>query len=288
MKIKKYIEYIIEMERFKSNSSRTGSTKEYDVIFDEPSSAKSPSAGIMLKNLLKKKEFEEELGRSFTLSDLTNATKEEKKRYKLEIAINNLGFLNSEAKKGELRCEYCNEGLLTIYGFGKEFRKEDGATADHKIPISKGGPIFTYDNLAVACYDCNNKKSDIDYDVWLKMVADKQKLNESVNIKLLTYDDFHSKFDICIYREKFTDSEIDIFHDIRQDELIKSYYSNNDYQLIFYMFDCACYRIDKYTDEYYTLYAAGSKSKFNGKLLLIDGKDSFTFRNITQIIKDYL
>ena len=79
MRIKNYIEYITEMERFKSNSSRTGSTKEYDVVFDEPSSAKSPSAGIMLKNLLKKKEFEEELGRSFTLSDLTNATKEEKK-----------------------------------------------------------------------------------------------------------------------------------------------------------------------------------------------------------------
>ena len=54
------------------------------------------------------------------------------------------------------------------------------------------------------------------------------------------------------------------------------------------MFDGYCYRIDKYTDEYYTLYADGSKSKFNGKLLLIDGKDSFTFKNITQIIKDYL
>ncbi|MEZ4725333.1 MAG: HNH endonuclease [Candidatus Kapaibacterium sp.] len=45
------------------------------------------------------------------------------------------------------RCQYCgtNKGLLTI---------------DHIIPKSRGG-ASTWSNLTTACFECNNKKSNM-------------------------------------------------------------------------------------------------------------------------------
>jgi 5-methylcytosine-specific restriction endonuclease McrA len=90
-------------------------------------------------------------------------------------------------KEGELRCEYCDKGPLTIYDFTKrkgdpefignkyykfkeEFKKEDGATCDHKNPQGKGGDKFGYDNLAVCCYRCNQNKKSMSYEDWMKRI----------------------------------------------------------------------------------------------------------------------
>ena len=54
------------------------------------------------------------------------------------------------------------------YRFNQKFNPKDGATCDHRIPLSKGGDKIDYKNLAVCCYQCNQQKKNIDYDVWLK------------------------------------------------------------------------------------------------------------------------
>src|SRR5574343_2011081 len=248
MKISSFIEYIIEMEKVLSNRSATGKTKEYDVIFDEPESAKSPSSGILLRNILRKSEFDYKLKSNINFKEISKSTGKEKKLYKLEISKNNLKFLLDKEKEGELRCEYCNAGPLVVYGFYRAFNKKNGATADHKEPISKGGPIFDYDNLAVCCYWCNTKKDNMTYSDWMKlkdeMIKETLKIDkENYNIELIGIDDdgdypddynpefddndyndiFHTKLG-RVNREKITQEEYDIFERLVSDNIIRSYH----------------------------------------------------------------
>lgn len=169
--IKDFNDFVLEAIRYRTFSGDTSKVKnrlkEYDVLYDEPLDAKSPSAGVLLKNKLKGEEMMDlfdKIPDDVKKEDLMHIPK---KKRRLIILKNNTKFLKSEKLKGELRCEYCNEGPLRIYSMGQTFNEKDGATADHKIPISKGGDVFNFENLAVCCYKCNNKKADDDYETWI-------------------------------------------------------------------------------------------------------------------------
>lgn len=191
MKVKKYSEFILELHRITSSSSSSGRTKFIDWVHDDPSVAKSPSAGILLRKELSDIEFDE-LKSNINAPDwLLRAVQKDpskaNKLMKFKVTMNNLQFLKDKAKEGELRCEYCNKGPLIIYDinpgeitpemledpnlrFNAKFDKKDGATCDHKVPMDRGGDKFNYNNLAVSCYSCNNRKGNMAWEAWEKII----------------------------------------------------------------------------------------------------------------------
>jgi len=59
------------------------------------------------------------------------------------------------ARKQRFQCAYC--GIAQgAYRKGKRIK----TCVDHVIPLSKGGSPLEESNLALACYDCNQAKSD--------------------------------------------------------------------------------------------------------------------------------
>jgi len=70
-------------------------------------------------------------------------------------------FLRRFKKKngGKLHCEYCKRGPLKADN-GNFFSTLKNATIDHKVPLSKGGKRFDFDNMACSCEKCNRKKGD--------------------------------------------------------------------------------------------------------------------------------
>jgi hypothetical protein len=208
MKIKLYKDFLNEeLQKIISDQSGSGRTKYIDTIFNEPSSSKSPSSGILLRKQLRDQEFNDlknilsdEIKGSFKKGK-SRSSKEEK----FKITLNNLKFLKDKAKEGELHCEYCGKGPLVIYDFNPEnidsikisnpkfrfntkFNEKDGATCDHREPVSKGGDKFDYSNLAVSCYSCNKRKGNLTYSDWLK------RINESNSIEI----DEDEIFDILV------------------------------------------------------------------------------------------
>lgn len=181
--VKRYNEFINELHKVLSNQSGSGRTKEFDLIWDTPEDAKNLASGVLLKNDLKNKEFISLITSFKDFSEPENKMAKKTKEDKLKITINNLRFLKEkESELGELNCEYCGAGPLKVYDIEIDggriirsyFNPKDGATCDHKQPISKGGDWFNFDNLAVCCYDCNNKKEDRSYDDWMHFI-DKRK-----------------------------------------------------------------------------------------------------------------
>lgn len=185
--ILKFLQFINEeLTKIPFYSSNSGSTKLVYMIYDdEEPDSKSAASGILLKNQLREEEIESVVG--LLGGDVPEHYLKDPKFLKLLIVFNNLKFLKDKSKEGDLMCEYCNAGPLVIYDICrnsdnvKEFLKnpryrlnikfdpDDGATCDHKIPKSKGGDKFSYDNLAVCCYKCNQEKGDMDYDKWLSI-----------------------------------------------------------------------------------------------------------------------
>ena len=227
--IKFYKDFVNEeLKKIVSDQSGSGKTKYIDTIFSEPSSSKSASSGILLRKDLRDKEFDDlksilsdELSRSFRKGK-TN------KIDKFKITLNNLRFLKDKAKEGDLYCEYCQKGPLVIYDFNTDnidsmkinnpkfrfntkFNKKDGATCDHREPVSKGGDKFDYSNLAVSCYPCNKKKGNITYIEWLK------RLNESQDFYEIDVDeiedimiDIKSEFDINLSVVQTTSNRVQV------------------------------------------------------------------------------
>lgn len=198
MKIKSYIDFINEeLQRVVSDQSASGRTKSIDTIWDDPSSAKSPSSSVLLRKQLRDQEFDD-LKNMFSstgykdvpdwvIKDIIKKGVDETKFRKLIVTFNNLKFLKDKAKEGELRCEYCDKGPLVIYDFtstditpemlddpkfrfNQKFKESDGATCDHKQPMSKGGDKFDYSNLAVCCYDCNKRKGNMNWEEWKRLM----------------------------------------------------------------------------------------------------------------------
>lgn len=168
--LKEYAEYILEFRKIMTKRSASGSTREFDVVIDDPTSALSPSAGVLLRKKLADEEFQGMLDDKDFLQK-TNIDDIDPKRLRFEISKNNAKFLESKKSLGELRCEYCKKGPLKVYGFHEKFNKINGATADHRTPMSKGGAIFDFDNLAVCCHKCNQEKRNRDYDDWMDIIS---------------------------------------------------------------------------------------------------------------------
>ena len=232
MKIKLYKDFINEeLQKIISGRSDSGKTKYIDTIFSEPSSSKSPSSGILLRKQLRDQEFDDlknilsdEIESSFNKKRKSKSSKEEK----FKITLNNLKFLKDKAKEGELHCEYCGKGPLVIYDFNPEnidsikisnpkfrfntkFNEKDGATCDHREPVSKGGDKFDYSNLAVSCYPCNKKKGNIPYTEWLK------RLNESQDFSEIDVDeiedilaDVKNEFDLLLTVVKISPNQVQV------------------------------------------------------------------------------
>jgi 5-methylcytosine-specific restriction endonuclease McrA len=232
MKIKLYKDFLNEeLQKIISGRSDSGKTKYIDTIFSEPSSSKSSSSGILLRKQLRDQEFDDlknilsdEIENSFNKKGKSRSSKEEKFR----ITLNNLKFLKDKAKEGELHCEYCGKGPLVIYDFNPEnidsikisnpkfrfntkFNEKDGATCDHREPVSKGGDKFDYSNLAVSCYPCNKRKGNITYIEWLK------RLNESQDFYEIDVDeiedimlDIKNEFDLNLSVVQMTSNRVQV------------------------------------------------------------------------------
>ena len=132
--------------------SLSGSTIFMHSIFMEPSSSKCFSSLLLLTNLYKELDPDE--------------IEKRERRFRL-IALSR-GFLSSVlAKEGHLKCTYCPKDNLQIEFEGMKVPKNIMATTDHIVAISKGGAIYDYENLCVACAKCNNKKGDKDLQTFL-------------------------------------------------------------------------------------------------------------------------
>jgi 5-methylcytosine-specific restriction endonuclease McrA len=181
-----YKEFILEKESFVSSKSNSGSTVEKDIVYNYPETSKSPSQRVYLRNLYQKREFVDLLDKLTKSSNISKSqvkkivktlhTKNPKHLENLIRSVNNYNFLKKKQKlEGELHCEYCDKHPLKIYYFGKKFKTQDGATVDHRNPVSKGGKPYDESNMAVSCYKCNQQKADMNYEDWLEILKNKNR-----------------------------------------------------------------------------------------------------------------
>jgi 5-methylcytosine-specific restriction endonuclease McrA len=82
-------------------------------------------------------------------------------RWQLRLWFNTR-FLRAQEVNGPLTCAYCGKTNLVI----NSPRKSTLATADHVLPISRGGGAFDLANVVVACATCNTDKDDRTPEEW--------------------------------------------------------------------------------------------------------------------------
>lgn len=173
-----FLDFINEFRKIRVDGSNTGRTKILHNILDEPKDPRSYSSSVLLRDFLRKQEISDVTSSDEVFNKLSRKERFRimglKKADRIKLSLSNLKFLMNKEKEGPLYCEYCNKGPLVVYGFNpynkkgskSAFNKENGATCDHKIPRSKGGDPFDYDNLAVCCHGCNQKKSNMSWENW--------------------------------------------------------------------------------------------------------------------------
>jgi 5-methylcytosine-specific restriction endonuclease McrA len=71
-------------------------------------------------------------------------------------------YINNISKHGSITCEYCGKNGLVRCG-----TDHNGATIDHKVPVSSGGSVGSLSNMVVSCYSCNQKKGPMSYEEFL-------------------------------------------------------------------------------------------------------------------------
>lgn len=76
------------------------------------------------------------------------------------IGFSRTYLIHIKETTGSLNCSYCLKTNLIIELEGMKVPNNQKATIDHILAISKGGGLFDYDNICVACGKCNSKKGD--------------------------------------------------------------------------------------------------------------------------------
>lgn len=234
--IREYNQFVLEeLRKIVSGSSGSGRTKEVDWIYDDPEDAKSTSAGILLKKDLQDQEFKDmakSLGPNvpdWKVKGFIKKGRIDTKMDKLRVTMNNLQFLKDKLKeRGVLECEYCNKGPLVIYDinpdeisqdnindnnyrFNTDFNPKDGATADHKIPQSKGGDKFNYSNLAVCCSRCNKLKGNMTYDSWMRRLSTTENKDDlMLDIRQMLYELDDQGYQVNIKYDKINSRYIEL------------------------------------------------------------------------------
>lgn len=126
--------------------SSSGSTKWIDNIYFDVENAKAYAAAILLKHYYLQQD--EDYIKSFA--------------GRMEMINFSRTYLTHvKQATGELCCAYCNKPNLIIELDGMKVPNNIKATIDHIVPKSKGGPLFDYANLCVACGKCNSKKGSM-------------------------------------------------------------------------------------------------------------------------------
>jgi hypothetical protein len=62
------------------------------------------------------------------------------------------------------------------------------------LPHTKGGKTI-YENLAVACYDCNSTKSKLDWEAWTHVV----KVMSGIDLEHLNFDENSVKIESVVF-----------------------------------------------------------------------------------------
>lgn len=175
----KYLKIFEKFNKITTYQSKSGRTRHIDTINNEPTSNKSLATSILLKNKLKKEEFTDlmhKISSYFSDSYIDFLIDNPSKLESNLISLNNLMFLMEKEKEGTLKCEYCNKPLVlnNWLKYTKRPVNDNTATCDHKTPISKGGDKFNFNNLAVSCSKCNNKKAEKSYNDWIEYKKNKK------------------------------------------------------------------------------------------------------------------
>ena len=145
------MEPIHKIER-KSNS---GSTRRVELIYFEPTDAKSYASYVLLKNYYWQNDAD-------NIETYTN-------RMKL-IGFSRNYLTQVKNTQGSITCTYCNKPNLVIEYEGMKVPNRIKATIDHIVPKSKGGAVFDYNNITPCCGTCNNKKGSMSVEEFLKIV----------------------------------------------------------------------------------------------------------------------
>lgn len=134
--------------------------KIYDAIHP-----KSYAAYVALKDDLKKAEFTENY--------------QEQEWYK-RILFSRAYLHTIKDRDNDLCCTYCQRKNLIIEEEGMKVNSKNKATIDHVTPVSKGGGVFSTENVIVACEVCNRLKADMPLSSFLKHY--KHRLNPNYQI----------------------------------------------------------------------------------------------------------
>lgn len=82
--------------------------------------------------------------------------------------VQNLSAVRLElARQQDWLCFYCQREMTEGEGI---HRLNTDVTVDHKTPVSKGGTDNT-ENLVASCARCNNEKSDMDFDAYMRWIG---------------------------------------------------------------------------------------------------------------------
>ena len=194
------------LEKVLTKSSNSGSTKQNDIILDEPNSNKSLSSLLLLNDKLRKEEFEDLIKRLNLKEKIVNNLKLNRKFIRtllysnfsdnhiqrIILSLNNNQFIAEKEKEGTLKCEYCGKSPLIKNKSSFEeiihlkiprmSNVDKLATCDHKEPKSKGGDLYDYSNLAVCCDKCNGIKGNMSYNSWKYIMEVSNKLIKDLEL----------------------------------------------------------------------------------------------------------
>jgi 5-methylcytosine-specific restriction endonuclease McrA len=122
-------------------------------------------------------------------NDLIKNDKKRKKKLSWGRMEYNLIYLKIMAEiNGQLTCAYCQKKVFIIKPHAPKTKKilYSMATADHILPISRGGHPFSFKNLCVACNPCNQSKKNQTNEEWeekkFNSLPKKERLTYKINI----------------------------------------------------------------------------------------------------------